>query len=77
MKLIKGKNLNDEQKQQVLRMYVHRLTVENNYPAINPCGARVKPITDKQWLKEHAFYVCNNGDLSQKHNHCEPAFLAD
>lgn len=34
-------------------------------------------VTDQEWLREHAFYVTAAGGLSARHNHCEPAFLAD
>ena len=77
MKLIKGNNLTTTQKMQVLRMFRMRLTIENNYPRVNPCGATIAPITDKQWLTDNSFYICNNGNLSSRHTHCEPAFLAD
>ena len=34
-------------------------------------------VTDEQWLREHAFHVTAKGRLSARHDHCEPAYLAD
>jgi hypothetical protein len=37
-----------------------------------------KPLTsDAQWLADHAFYVNVNGELSEKHSHCELAYMVD
>lgn len=77
MKLVKGNNLTEAQRKHVLQAFIYRLTVENNYPERNPCGATVDPITDKQWLTDHAFYITNDDDLSGLHTHCEPSYLAD
>lgn len=38
---------------------------------------KVAPISDAQWLAEHAFYVTNAGSLSRKHSHCEPYYMAE
>ena len=77
MKLVKGDALSAEARQQVLAAYVYRLTMENGYPARNPCGARVPPISDAQWLAEHAFYIRKDGRLAGNRHHAEPSFLAD
>ena len=77
MKLIKGENLTVEQIKEVKRRFVHRLTFENGCPKRNTCKATIPYIHDDQWIREHAFYVKSNGDLSNKPNHCEPHYLAD
>jgi len=77
MQLIRGDKLTVAQKEHVKRAYIYRLTIENGYPEKNPCNVRVPAITDEQWLKEHAFYITKSGELSAKHKHCEPAFMAD
>lgn len=76
-KLIQGKDLTPNQVRQVKAAFVYRLTIENNYPLRNPCGARIPAISDSQWLEEHAFYIKNNGDLADKPHHCEPFYLAE
>jgi hypothetical protein len=35
------------------------------------------PQANDQWIKEHAFYITRKGDLSARHNYCEPAYMAD
>ena len=76
--LIKGKDLTSRQAEMVKSAYVHRLTHENNYPAHNPCNATVKPITDEQWIKDHAFHFIKDGSrLMANRNHCEPVYMAD
>lgn len=77
MKLITGDKLPENLKREVLRTFTYRLTTENGYPQDNPCGAKVAPISDEQWLAEHAFYVTNAGSLSRKHSHCEPYYMAE
>lgn len=76
--LIKGENLNEQQRRIVLSAYVYRNTIENriNSERINP---NVKiTLTDKDWIKTKAFYFIKDGSrLSGKHKHCEPAYLAD
>ena len=34
-------------------------------------------VSDDEWLRQHAFYVTANGDLSQRHRHCEPALMVE
>ena len=72
--LIKGANLNQRQRQQVLAAYVNRHTVEHPNPVI---GAAVKP-TDAEYINGHAFYFVKDGSrLSEKHKWCEPHYMAD
>ena len=77
MKLIKGDQLSNEARKQVLSQFVYRLTTENNYPRRNPCGARDPAISDSQWLAKHAFYVRKDGRLARNRHHAEPSFMAD
>lgn len=72
MKLVKGNELSNELKQQVLAAYVHRNTVEHPYPI-----AGGKQLTDNEWLANNLFYITKAGKLSLKHSHCEPEWLAD
>lgn len=75
MKLIRGADLTPEQKKIVLAAFIYRLTVENNYPRKNPCGATVPAISDCDWLKEHAFWFNNDGrHLSKTKHHAERDF---
>ena len=34
-------------------------------------------VTDAEWLRQHAFYVSGDRRLSQRHRHCEPAFMVE
>jgi len=80
MKLVLGTHLTPAQQAEVKRAYIYRWTIENSnreraYRGLNP--PTLPPTTDEQWLADHAFYVTNTGQLSRRHNHCEPAFMAD
>lgn len=83
MKLIKGNELSGAVCTDVLRSFVHRMTKENikQQPAMAKRafdhGYKMPIISDTDWLKDHAFYVTNAGNLSCRHNHCEPAFMTD
>ena len=77
MRLITGDKLSADLKQQVLRAFVYRLTIENGYPKRNPCGAKVPAVSDEIWLKEHAFWVTNNNKLARNRKHAEPAFMVN
>lgn len=62
MKLVKGEDLTPEQVEQVKAIFVYRYTVDNprnNQPAIATGATQ----TDEEWIKEHAFYVRNDGQL--------------
>jgi hypothetical protein len=76
MFLMRGDQLPSNLKAEVLNAYMYRCTIENNYPKHNPCKARIEPVTDKQWLIDHAFYITNEGGLSRRHKHCEPSYMA-
>lgn len=76
-KLIKGENLTPDQVKQVKAAFVHRPTVENNYPKRNVYQLRIPAVEDSQWLREHAFYFCKDGTLAAKPNYCEPYFMAE
>jgi hypothetical protein len=76
MKLIKGQNLTPPQKAAVLRAFVYRTTVEHK-PA-TPTGQIPTALSsDAQWIREHAFWIKNDGKLSHNHSHCEPDYMAD
>jgi hypothetical protein len=75
-KLVNGADLPENLKREVLRSYVFRPTFENGYPKKNPANACVVPISDAQWLKEHAFYVTKLGTLDKRIKRCEPHYLA-
>ena len=76
-KLIKGKDLNDNQKKLVLAAYIYRNTKENTHPAKKRTGATAPEETDEQFLKTHAFYFVNDGSrLSGKKGYCEPVYEA-
>lgn len=84
MQLIKGSNLTHKQRNHVKRAFVHRFTGEHKPDWASkpmPNGNQYQPThkTDNDWIEDYAFYVQNNGELStaRKHQHCEPAFMAD
>lgn len=68
MKLVKGKDLTQKQREEVFSRYVYR------HLAIGE-GKYYK--SDNAWLVDHAFHVKNDGDLGNKHKFCEPHYLAD
>ncbi len=79
-KLIKGNQLSQKTRQEVLRAYIYRWTSENDRRASAYATLSTPTIplqTDEEWLAEHAFYVNKDGSLSRNHSHAEPAFLAD
>lgn len=68
MKLVKGKDLSDAQRQEVMRAFVHRgysIGVGKHYA------------TDDAWIIDHAFYMTKSGRLSLRAVRCEPHYLAD
>ncbi len=80
--LIKGADLNDQQKRQVLSAYIYRWTSGN--PQREAVWAKIegKPTmplqTDDEFLAEHAFHFVANGSRLKVHpNHCEPVFMAE
>ncbi len=77
MAIIRGDRLPQRLKDEVLRAYGYRHTVENEarerawlHGTPPPTSARV---TDAQWLRDHAFHV-NDGLLA--HTYAEPAVMA-
>jgi hypothetical protein len=74
--LIKGSQLTDKQRREVLAAYVHRNTIE--HPCNLTGGPTVPTQTDQDWLNDHAFYFVKDGSrLAANRAHCEPAFMAD
>jgi len=76
MRLVKGKDLTSKQCDIVLRAFVYRLTQENG----NKVGATMPKAewpTDERWILEHAFYINDDGMLSNKPRRCEPHYLAE
>jgi len=72
--LIKGSELNDKQRKEVLHCFGHRNTIEL------PCSfVGVPPSqTDDQWITAHSFHFTKNGlRLSLRHGHAEPSWMAD
>ena len=72
MRLIKGEHLTAKQVNEVKRRFVHRHTGEHYYQYTPKLYE-----TDQEWIKNHAFYIRNDGKLSNQHNHCEPHYMAD
>jgi hypothetical protein len=85
MKLIKGNKLTAEQRKLVLQAFPYRHTIENTsrekFFYDNSVGLfhmpKMERITDKEWLKQNAFYFVNSGKRLAKIGHCEPSYLAD
>lgn len=79
--LIKGCELSEYTKRQVLNAYGYRWTNENYQRAVkwydNLGMPRIELQTDEQWLNDHAFYVTKRGDLDRRYRYCEPAYIAD
>jgi hypothetical protein len=82
MKLITGDKLTDAQRQEALRRFIYRHTIENQSQErrLLACSgfkpSSIPPTSDGQWLTDHAFYIRKDGQLASKPNHCEPASLA-
>ena len=83
MHLIKGDDLNFEQREQVRRTFVYRWTIDNQYreQAWRETNQPIRPTiplkTDLEWLHEHAFWFINDGSRLAKNKHAEPAYVAD
>jgi len=71
-KLIKGSRLTPDQRNEVLRAFVHRNTVEHPFKLSGGL-----PTTDAAWLAAHAFYFTDASRLDRRRRHCEPSYLAD
>jgi hypothetical protein len=78
---LKGTLLTPDQVDQVKRAFIYRWIKDNPKRESvwrNISGPPTIPlISDEQWLAEHAFWFTSGGKLSQKHNHCEPEYMAD
>lgn len=73
--LIKGQNLTSRQKSIVLNAFIYRNTIENHS---RPDGIRQEPVTDEQWIQEHAFHFIKDGSRLMANIHfCEPHYMAD
>lgn len=67
--LIKGKDLNKSQRNEVFINFVYRF---------HSIGPDKYYKTEQDWLNDHAFYFVKDGSrLSARHKHCVPAFMAD
>lgn len=67
--LIKGTDLNDRQRAQVLAAFVHR------HHAI---GVGRFYLNDSAWLEAHSFHFLKDGSrLMSNRRHCEPAWMAE
>ena len=81
--LIKGENLTEAQKGEVLNAYGYRWTIENQKRAalrsfhIQKNLPKDMLISDWQWIKDHAFYITQKGHLDARRRHCEPAFMVE
>jgi len=82
MRLVNGSKLLPATRAEVLRCFMYRWTFENERRArySHSVGGHNPPtmplVTDEQWLREHAFYVRNDGALARNRHHCEPHYMA-
>jgi hypothetical protein len=74
-RLVKGGDLTPAQREEVLRAFVHRNTVER--PDRTLPGMVMVRSSDEEWLQEHAFYITVKGRLAQVPTYCEPHYMAD
>ena len=65
-KLVKGCELTDKQRREVLSAFVHRHYAIPGYYA-----------DDNEWMNKHAFYIRKDGHLAAVPRHCEPDFMAE
>ena len=79
MSIVTGDNLTPATQAQVLRTFVHRLTVENvaNVARYTNYHPSYPTPTDKQWLADHAFHIKADGSLDRRYSVALPAYLAD
>lgn len=82
MKIIKGKNLNSNQRAQVLSAFIYRFTgdhVPSWAKGTMPNGDTYKPQfpTDNDWINAYAFYFKDDGTLASKPGHCVPVEWAE
>ena len=79
--LIKGKNLTESQRRQVLAAFTYRWTKENRSRSCAWKGIEGKPriplTSDEAWLTDHAFHFLVDGSrLMLNRHHAEPHYLA-
>ena len=82
--LIKGKNLNKRQREEVLNAFGYRWTLENEtrarkwHKGFNNATLPTMPLqTDEQWLNEHAFHFVRDGSRMMLNRHtAEPHWMA-
>jgi hypothetical protein len=78
--LIKGIQLSEQQKRQVLAAFIYRWTVDNhqreaawNHSVPDKTQwPRIPLITDYEWLTRYSFYFTPAGSLSAKKKYAEP-----
>lgn len=79
MPLVTGDQLPKHLQEDVLRSYIYRWTTENlrQRPFVRALvKAKIKPVSDKQWLYDHAFMVTSTGRLSEQQEYAEPRYMA-
>ena len=78
--LIKGRDLNQRQLEQVLSTFIYRWTAENEHrerAGKNSSKPTTPLISDHEWVNDRAFHFLKDGSsLSFYHRHCEPEYLA-
>lgn len=73
--LIKGKELNQKQRDEVKRAFVNRHTVDHR---ARWAGSTQPTQTDRDWIESHAFHFVKDGSrLMANRNHCEPSYMAE
>ena len=80
--LIKGKDLNEKQIQQVKNAFIYRWTLDNHRLYEVYMNMSSKPtcpkISDQQWINEHAFHFLKDGSrLMANRHYAEPHYMAD
>jgi hypothetical protein len=83
--LVRGDQLSESARRQVLAAFGYRWTIENESRARQwsrqsrlICPSGFARITDQQWLRQHAFHVVQDGSrLMKNRSHAEPACLAE
>jgi hypothetical protein len=82
--LVRGDQLSESARRQVLAVFGYRWTIENESRArawrrdVSLDPPRIPLIPDEQWLREHAFHVVKDGSrLMRNRPHAEPACLAE
>ncbi len=80
--LIKGRDLNESQKKQVLSAFIYRWTLDNPrlYEAYRNMDSKptCPKVSDAEWLEKHAFHFLKDGSrLMANRRYCEPHYMAD